>query len=93
MGRVKFDPAVYADGLGVAGPAGLRYEGKMEEVLSARWRRPTMSIHGIEGAFYEPGAKTVIPGTVIGKFSVRTVPNMDAAEVSEQVITHCSNVV
>ena len=32
-----------------------------EKLLMARWREPTLSLHGIEGAFYEPGAKTVIP--------------------------------
>merc|ERR1711920_388749 len=44
--------------------------------LQNRWRNPALSIHGIEGAFYEPGEKTVIPRKVIGKFSIRTVPSM-----------------
>jgi acetylornithine deacetylase/succinyl-diaminopimelate desuccinylase-like protein len=35
-------------------------------------RRPPT---GVEGAHAEPGAKTVIPGTVKGKFSLRIVPN------------------
>ena len=26
-----------------------------------RWRHPSLSIHGIHGAFAEPGEKTVIP--------------------------------
>ncbi|KAJ3086133.1 Cys-Gly metallodipeptidase, partial [Quaeritorhiza haematococci] len=41
------------------------------EALMARWRFPSLSLHGIEGAFYAPGAKTVIPAKVIGKFSIR----------------------
>jgi Cys-Gly metallodipeptidase DUG1 len=45
--------------------------------LMARWRYPSLSVHGIEGAFSAPGAKTVIPAKVIGKFSIRTVPNME----------------
>lgn len=45
--------------------------------LMARWRYPSLSLHGIEGAFSAPGAKTVIPAKVIGKFSIRTVPDMD----------------
>lgn len=45
--------------------------------LMARWRYPSLSLHGIEGAFFSPGAKTVIPAKVTGKFSIRTVPDMD----------------
>jgi len=51
----------------------------------ARWRYPSLSLHGIEGAFYEPGFKTVIPKKVIGKFSVRIVPNQTLEEVEEKV--------
>ncbi|KAJ7390427.1 Metallopeptidase M20 [Desmophyllum pertusum] len=56
-----------------------------EEVLMHRWRYPSLSIHGIEGAFYEPGSKTVIPRKVIGKFSVRLVPDMTPDKVEKQV--------
>lgn len=41
------------------------------EVLMGRMRLPSLSLHGIEGAFYGPGAKTVIPAKVSGKFSIR----------------------
>ena len=44
---------------------------KEKETLMARWRFPSLSLHGIEGAFYNPGAKTVIPAKVTGKFSIR----------------------
>lgn len=44
-----------------------------------------MSIHGIEGAFSDPGTKTVIPAKVTAKFSIRQVPNMDPAAVKKQV--------
>ncbi|XP_073847644.1 cytosolic non-specific dipeptidase 2 [Musca autumnalis] len=54
-------------------------------LLMARWRYPSLSIHGIEGAFYEPGAKTVIPAKVIGKFSIRLVPNQDPEHITECV--------
>jgi Cys-Gly metallodipeptidase DUG1 len=50
-----------------------------------RWRYPSLSLHGIEGAFSAPGAKTVIPARVIGKFSIRTVPNMEPADLSKLV--------
>lgn len=50
-----------------------------------RWRYPSLSLHGIEGAFSGSGAKTVIPRKVVGKFSIRLVPNMTPEVVSEQV--------
>ncbi|CAZ80831.1 unnamed protein product [Tuber melanosporum] len=56
-----------------------------EDTLMARWRFPALSIHGIEGAYSAPGAKTVIPAKVIGKFSIRTVPNMEPDKVDELV--------
>ncbi len=43
-------------------------------VLMGRMRLPSLSIHGIEGGFSGPGAKTVIPAKVSGKFSIRSVP-------------------
>lgn len=51
-----------------------------------RWRYPSLSLHGIEGAFAEAGAKTVIPRKVIGKFSIRLVPDMDPKVVEKQVM-------
>ena len=38
-----------------------------------RMREPSLSLHGIEGAFSSAGAKTVIPAKVSGKFSIRSV--------------------
>ncbi|KAK9477204.1 hypothetical protein V1514DRAFT_334501 [Lipomyces japonicus] len=63
-----------------------------KESLKARWRYPTLSLHGIEGAFSAPGAKTVIPAKVIGKFSLRTVPNIQPRELDELVFKHIDNV-
>ncbi|MFT7816297.1 beta-Ala-His dipeptidase-like [Arapaima gigas] len=59
-----------------------------EAVLMAQWRYPSLSIHGIEGAFSLPGSKTVIPRRVIGKFSIRQVPKMEPAVVEKQVTEH-----
>ncbi|KAI9881465.1 MAG: hypothetical protein M1830_000027 [Pleopsidium flavum] len=56
-----------------------------QRTLMARWRYPSLSIHGIEGAFSAPGAKTVIPAKVIGKFSIRTVPDMESEDVNRLV--------
>jgi Cys-Gly metallodipeptidase DUG1 len=59
-----------------------------ERTLMGRWRFPSLSLHGIEGAFSAPGAKTVIPAKVIGKFSIRTVPNMEPEDVDKLVFKH-----
>lgn len=56
--------------------------------LMSRWRYPTLSLHGVEGAFSEPGAKTVIPGCVKGKFSMRLVPNMTPQAVEDKLRIH-----
>ncbi|KAI1462809.1 cytosolic non-specific dipeptidase [Annulohypoxylon moriforme] len=63
-----------------------------KSTLMARWRYPSLSVHGIEGAFSAPGAKTVIPAKVIGKFSIRTVPNMEIEQTNELVYKYVKEV-
>lgn len=58
----------------------------------SNWRYPSLSIHGIEGAFSGPGFKTVIPRKVIGKFSIRLVPNQDPLKITEIVKEYITNV-
>jgi len=58
------------------------------DVLMHRWRYPSLSLHGIEGAFDGAGSKTVIPRKVIGKFSIRIVPDMVPSEVERLVVDH-----
>ena len=62
-----------------------------KSLLMNRCRFPTLSLHGIEGAFSGKGAKTVIPKEVIGKFSLRLVPDQDPKEVEKLVIRHIEN--
>lgn len=59
-----------------------------KSLLMARWRYPTLSLHGIEGAFSGKGAKTVIPAKVIGKFSMRLVPDQDSKQIEQVVTAH-----
>ncbi|KAF8384990.1 hypothetical protein PRIPAC_74132 [Pristionchus pacificus] len=59
-----------------------------EETLMARMRYPSLSVHGIEGAFHGAGAKTVIPCKVTGKFSIRLVPDMKPKVIDELVVKH-----
>jgi Cys-Gly metallodipeptidase DUG1 len=66
------------------------YDSK-EKTLMARWRYPSLSLHGIEGGFSQAGAKTVIPAKVIGKFSIRTVPDMEMDDVNNLVYKHVND--
>ncbi|CCD23654.1 metallodipeptidase NDAI_0B06230 [Naumovozyma dairenensis CBS 421] len=65
---------------------------KKEDILMHRWRYPSLSLHGIEGAFSSAGAKTVIPAKVNGKFSIRTVPDMKSEKLTQLVVDHCNSV-
>ncbi|CAG2116602.1 unnamed protein product, partial [Medioppia subpectinata] len=56
--------------------------------LTHRWRYPSLSLHGIEGAFSGSGAKTVIPRKVVGKFSIRLVPNQVPEKIGKIVIDY-----
>ena len=57
-------------------------------VLMGRMRESSLSLHGIEGAFSAPGAKTVIPARVSGKFSIRLVPNQTPELVDPLVVQY-----
>ena len=60
-------------------------------LLMHRWRYPTLSLHGIEGAFHGPGAKTVMPAKVIGKFSLRLVPDQKPKQIVRVIQEHIDN--
>ena len=82
---LDFDPEAYAS----QDVTGAALEGATkEQVLMARWRFPTLSIHGIEGAFSDPGAKTVVPRRVAGKFSIRLVPDMKPEATGALVVKY-----
>jgi hypothetical protein len=80
---IEFDVAKFRDELGVH-----TLQNDKMSLLMARWRYPTLSLHGIEGAFSGKGAKTVIPAKVTGKFSMRLVPDQDPKEIEKLVIAH-----
>ncbi|XP_022524268.1 cytosolic non-specific dipeptidase [Astyanax mexicanus] len=83
--KIDFDLVEYAKDVGVCGR--LLHASK-EQILMHRWRYPSLSLHGIEGAFSGGGAKTVIPRKVNGKFSIRLVPDMDPKVVEKQVVSY-----
>jgi acetylornithine deacetylase/succinyl-diaminopimelate desuccinylase-like protein len=62
-----------------------------KSLLMNRWRYPSLSLHGIEGAFSGAGPKTVIPAKVLGKFSLRLVPDQDPKQVTKIVTAHLEN--
>ncbi|MHA2250548.1 MAG: M20/M25/M40 family metallo-hydrolase [Candidatus Kariarchaeaceae archaeon] len=76
---IEYDLVRYREALGVKA---LQFD-NVKKVLLHKWRYPTISIHGIEGAFSGPGGKTVIPSRVTGKVSMRLVPDQDPKEIGE----------
>ncbi|KAH8340118.1 hypothetical protein KR067_009860, partial [Drosophila pandora] len=86
--NIDFEVAEYKKDIGVDK---LPHNGDKIRLLQARWRYPSLSVHGIEGAFYEPGAKTVIPKKVIGKFSIRLVPDQDPNHIEECVVKYLND--
>ncbi|KAJ7462960.1 hypothetical protein FB451DRAFT_1562382 [Mycena latifolia] len=67
----KLDYSI-ADVEGAAG-APIALSADKVRVFMGRMRLPSLPLHGIEGAFAGPGAKTGIPAKVGGKFSIRCV--------------------
>ncbi|KAF4524561.1 hypothetical protein B566_EDAN017446 [Ephemera danica] len=86
--NIDFDVSDYRADLGCKRL--LHNEDKVQ-ILMHRWRFPSLSLHGIQGAFSEPGAKTVIPAKLIGKFSVRIVPNQTPEKIEKLVNAHLEN--
>jgi len=86
--QVEFDVESYKVDAGVDGVTDTLLHKTREEILMHRWRYPTLSLHGIQGAFDGVGSKTVIPAKVIGKFSMRIVPNMHPDMVEKCVRKH-----
>jgi nonspecific dipeptidase len=68
--------------------SGKLLKGDKKSLLMNRWRYPTLSIHGVQGAFSGVGAKTVIPAKVIGKFSLRLVPDQDVKRIEALIKAH-----
>ncbi|KAL8589235.1 Metallopeptidase M20 [Nucella lapillus] len=87
-GPIEFDMVDYQKDIGAKK---LIHDNK-QDILMHRWRYPSLSLHGIEGAFSGSGAKTVIPRKVIGKFSIRLVPDQDPKEVEKHVTAYLEKV-
>lgn len=81
---LDFDENTFRDEVGTER---LRFNDKVN-ILAHRWRFPCLSIHGIEGAFSGVGSKTVIPRKVVGKFSIRLVPDQDPKDIHQKVVEY-----
>jgi acetylornithine deacetylase/succinyl-diaminopimelate desuccinylase-like protein len=46
--------------------------------------RPTLDVNGIWGGYIEEGQKTIIPGSVYAKISMRLVPNQEPNEIFDK---------
>jgi len=88
--NIDFDPEEYRKDIGT--PGDLTHGKDKIATLMARWRYPSLSLHGIQGAFADAGAKTVIPRKVVGKFSIRIVPNQTPEIVEKVVVDYCNKV-
>lgn len=84
---IDFDPAGLAADVGLPEGGKLLHDNK-KDLLMHRWRFPSLSLHGIEGAWAGAGAKTVIPARVVGKFSMRIVPSQTPDHVEKCVRDH-----
>lgn len=83
--KITFDVQEYRDSMQANE---LMHKEDKAQLLMHRWRYPSLSLHGIEGAFSEPGQKTVIPRKVIGKFSIRAVPHQNPEDIEKYVIDY-----
>jgi cytosolic nonspecific dipeptidase len=83
--KITFDTDAFRESIGT--PGKLLHQTKTK-LLQHRWRFPSLSLHGIEGAFSEAGQKTVIPRKVIGKFSIRAVPNQEPVKIEQLVVDY-----
>ncbi|GIY26900.1 cytosolic non-specific dipeptidase [Caerostris extrusa] len=86
--NIDFDPEEYRKDIGC--DKLVRVDKK--KTLMRRWRFPSLSLHGIEGAFSGSGCKTVIPSKVTGKFSIRIVPHQEPKKIEQLVIEHLKKV-
>ena len=60
--------------------------------LERLWTRPSLDVNGVWGGFMGDGAKTVIPGRVSAKLSMRLVPDQRPQEVARLVAAHLERI-
>ncbi|KAG5446702.1 Metallopeptidase M20 [Clonorchis sinensis] len=88
FGELDYDPQVYRDQISAPG---LQSADKVD-LLRRRWCLPSISIHGIEHSFDKPGAPTLICRKVMGKFSVRIVPDQNPKKIAQKVTDYLESI-
>lgn len=79
MQELPFDEPGYLSAMGAPALTGE----KGFSTLERRWARPTLDVNGMFGGFTGEGASTVIPAKVVGKVSMRLVPDQDPHRLSK----------
>ncbi|TEA21628.1 Cys-Gly metallodipeptidase dug1 [Colletotrichum sidae] len=72
----------------LGGTGGRNLHETQADTLISRWKKPSLSLHRIQNAAPGEGASTSIPAKLLGKFSIRTVPNMKAQDIDKLVQKH-----
>ncbi|KAF8695795.1 CNDP dipeptidase, partial [Rhizoctonia solani] len=86
--RARYEKMDYSiDDIDKAVGASIALSDDKVDVLMGRMRYPSLSIHTIESSFDSTGVEspTIIPATVVGKFSLRLVPSM-TPEVVDSIV-------
>lgn len=87
FGKLDYDPTVYQSHIATPG---LQSVDKVD-LLRRRWCLPCITLHGIEHSFDQPGAPTLISKKVMGKFSVRIVPDQSPKVIAQKVTKYLEN--
>ncbi|XP_034471933.1 cytosolic non-specific dipeptidase-like [Drosophila innubila] len=83
-----FSTYKYMDQLGIRR---LRYEGNKVDLLQNRWCKPTLTMHGIEGSDNRKECSQTLPMLIMGKFSIKMVPDQELAHVHDVVKEYLVN--
>ncbi|KAF5295503.1 hypothetical protein FQR65_LT10491 [Abscondita terminalis] len=83
--EIDFDVNAYRERIGATK---LPHNANKIDILMRRWRYPSLSIHAIEGLKNDHSEPTLIPAKVVGKFSIRTVPNQTGDSIEKTVIDY-----
>ncbi|CAA9998102.1 unnamed protein product, partial [Nesidiocoris tenuis] len=89
LGKLDFNVHDFKDSIGAFQL--LAKENKVG-LLANLFYLPSLSIHGIEGAHAAHRPANLIPGKVIGKFSINIVPNMSPPNVKRKVFDYLGKI-